>query len=120
MLLVPISLHCRLDQIEFEPENDSQDMQKFDKTLLSLKHDDLKSAIVRLLRQRKNAGGRGSIKRSILQKELTKFLEHAAVLGNARDSVETNLNKAIAALRREAEPRLDKDRGDEMIRLPRK
>lgn len=95
-------------------------MQKYDKTLLSLKHDDLKSAIVRLLRYRKNGGGRGSIKRSILQKELTRFLEYNAVLGNARDSVETNLNRAIAALRRESEPRLDKDRGDEMVRLPRK
>lgn len=94
-------------------------MQKHDKTLLSLKHDDLKGAIVRLLRNRKNGGGRGSIRRSILQRELARFLEYSAVLGNARDSVETNLNKAIAALRREAKPRLDKDRGDDIVRLPR-
>lgn len=87
------------------------------KTLLSLKHDDLKSAIVRLLRDRKNSGGRGSIKRSVLQKELTRFLEITAVLGNARDSVEANLNKAISALRRETNPKLDRDRADDMVRL---
>lgn len=87
------------------------------KTLLSLKHEDLKSAIISLLRDRKNSGGRGSIKRSVLQKELTRFLELAAVLGNARDSGEANLNKAISALRRETNPKLDRDRADDLVRL---
>lgn len=90
------------------------------RNLLSLRHEGLKEAIVRLLRNRLNAGGRGSIKRSILQRELTKSEGVDPVLGNARESVETNLNKAIAALRREQAPRLDKDRGDEMVRLVRK
>ena len=90
------------------------------RTLLSLKHEDLKDAIVRLLKHRVREGGRGSIKRSILQRELTKFLSLEPVLGNARQSVEANLNKAIAALRREQAPRLDKDRGDEMVRLAKK
>lgn len=87
------------------------------RSLLSLRHDELKNGIIRLLKHRVREGGRGSIKRSILQRELTKFLTMDAVLGNARQSVEANLNKAIAAVRREQKPRLDKDRGDEMVRL---
>jgi hypothetical protein len=90
------------------------------RTLLSLRHEDLKEAIVGLLKGRLRAGGRGSIKRSILQRELTRSEGLDAVLGNARTSVETNLNKAIAALRREQPPRLDRDREDEMVRLARK
>lgn len=90
------------------------------RTLLSLKHDELKDGIVRLLKHRVREGGRGSIKRSILQRELTKFLSLEPVLGNARQSVEANLNKAIAAVRREQAPRLDKDRADEMVRLSKK
>ena len=91
-------------------------MQK-NKSLLSLRHDDLKEAIIRLLKGRIKAGGRGSIKRSILQRELTRSEGLEAVLGNARTSVEANLNKAIAALRREHSARLERDRGDDMIRL---
>ena len=68
-------------------------------TLLNLTHDALKTAIVRMLRQRVKTGGRGSIKRSILQRELTKQAGLEAVLGNGRRSVETNLSRAIAALR---------------------
>lgn len=90
------------------------------RNLLSLRHDDLKEAIVRMLRNRLKAGGRGSIKRSILQRELTKSEALDAVLGNPRASVESNLNKAIAALRREHPPRLDKDREDDMVRLAKK
>lgn len=88
-------------------------------TLLSLKHEDLKNAIIRLLKHRVKNGGRGSIKRSVLQKELGKFIKADHVLGNSRISVESNLNKAIAAARRETPPRLDKDRSDDMIRLAR-
>lgn len=90
------------------------------RNLLSLRHDDVKEAIVRLLKNRLRAGGRGSIKRSILQRELTRSESLDAVLGNARTSVDTNLNKAVAALRREQKPRLDKDRGDDLIRLAQK
>lgn len=90
------------------------------RNLLSLRHEDLKEAVVRLLRKRLKAGGRGSIKRSILQRELTRSEGLDAVLGNARTSVETNLNKAIAALRREQPPRLDKEREDDMVRLAKK
>jgi hypothetical protein len=85
--------------------------------LLNLNHDELKGAVVKLLRLRLKNGGRPSIKRSVLQKELTKVLQLEAVLGNPRKSVETNLSRAIAALRLEKPPRLAKDRGDEMVRL---
>lgn len=90
------------------------------RTLLSFKHDELKDSIVRLLKHRVKEGGRGSIKRSILQRALTKFLSLEPVLGNARQSVEANLNKAVAAVRREQSPRLDKDRSDGMVRLAKK
>lgn len=90
------------------------------RNLLSLLHEDLKEAIVRLLKNRLKAGGRGSIKRSILQRELTRSEGLDPILGNARLSVEANLNKAIAALRREQPPRLDKDREDDMVRLAKK
>jgi hypothetical protein len=86
-------------------------------TLLNLKHDALKNGIIRLLRGRRHAGGRGSIKRSVLQKELTRELRLQAELGNKRRSVETNLSRAIAALRLERPPRLQKDKGDDLIRL---
>lgn len=90
------------------------------RTLLSLKHEELKDGVARLLKHRVKEGGRGSIKRIILQRELTKFLSLDPVLGNARQSVEANLNKAIAAVRREQAPSLDKDRGDGMVRLAKK
>lgn len=86
-------------------------------TLLNLKHDALKTGIIRLLRGRRKAGGRGSIKRSVLQRELTRELGLQAELGNKRKSVETNLSRAIAALRLERPPRLQKDKGDDLIRL---
>lgn len=87
------------------------------RNLLSLRHEDLKEAIVRLLRNRLRAGGRGSIKRSILQRELARSEGLDAVRGNARNSVESNINKAIAALRREQTPRIEKDREDHIVRL---
>lgn len=87
------------------------------KTLLNYSHSQLKAAITRLLRNRRANGGRGSIKRSRLQPELAKAEKCAAVLGNPRKAVEANLNKAIAALRSEKSPRIEKNRGDEMIRL---
>jgi hypothetical protein len=90
------------------------------RTLLSLNHDELKDSIVRLLKHRVKEGGRGSIKRSVLQQRLTKFLSLDAVLGNARKKVDASLNRAIAALRLEKAPRLDKDRGDDMVRLAKK
>ncbi len=86
-------------------------------SLLSLKHVKLKTAIVRFLRTRLKKGGRGSIKRSVLQRELTRALGHEAVLGNARREVEAKLNRAIGALRREQPPRLQADKGDDLIRL---
>lgn len=88
-----------------------------ERSLLSFRHEDLKAAIVRLLRNRQKNGGRGSIKRTILQRELTRAERLEAVLGNARGSIEKNLTAAIAALRREQQPRLDKDRNDGMVRL---
>ena len=87
------------------------------RTLSNLSHDQLKSAIVRLLRDRVKSGGRGSIKRSILQRELTRMFAYPAVLGNTRQNVETHLTRAIAALRLEKPPRLARDKGDEMVRL---
>ena len=92
-------------------------MSKSVRTLLNLKHDELKTVIIRLLRSRVNAGGRGSIKRSVLQRELTRLVGCGAVLGNARGSVEANLTRAISALRREDPPRLQRDKGDDMVRL---
>ncbi len=88
--------------------------------LLSLKHDELKDNIVRLLKYRVRQGGRGSITRRILQRQLTKFLSIDLVLGNARQSVEANPNKAVAAVRRDQAPRSDEDRGDEVVRLSKK
>lgn len=90
------------------------------RNLLSLRHEDLKEAIVRLLRNRLKAGGRGSIKRSVLQRELARSEGLDSVLGNARNSVESNINKAIAALRREQTPRIEKDRRDQIVRLVKK
>lgn len=87
-------------------------------TLLSYNTKRLKSAIVRLLKDRENQGGRPSIKRTILQRELTKFLGIEADLGRyARDEVENKLSVAIGALRREAKPKLSPDKKDGMIRL---
>jgi hypothetical protein len=86
-------------------------------TLLNLTHASLKAGIVRLLKSRVRNGGRGSIKRSVLQKELTRELKLDADLGNPRKSVEAGLSRAIAALRQERPPHLQKDKGDYMIRL---
>jgi hypothetical protein len=90
------------------------------RNLLSLRHEDLNEAIVRLLRNRLRAGSRGSIKRSILQRELARSEGLDAVLGNARSSVESNINKAISALRHEQTPRIEKDREDHIVRLAKK
>lgn len=90
-----------------------------ERTLLNFNHAELKTSIVRLLRKRLADGGRGSIKRSVLQRELTRSLECKAVLGNARITVEHNLTKAIAALRQEDPSRLARARGDDMVRLPK-
>lgn len=87
------------------------------RSLLSLQHEDMKDAIVRLLKRRVANGGRGSIKRTVLQSALTKSENLDAVLGNARQAVETKINTAIKALRQEKTPRLDKDRKDGMVRL---
>ena len=86
-------------------------------TLLNLTHEARKAGIVRLLKSRVRNGGRGSIKRSVLQKELTRELQLDAALGNPRKSVEAALSRAIAALRQEQPPRLQKDKGDDLIRL---
>ena len=86
-------------------------------TLLNLTHDALKAGIIRLLKSRVRNGGRGSIKRSVLQKELTRELQLNAALGSPRKSIEANLSRAIAALRLERPPRLQKDKGDDIIRL---
>ena len=86
-------------------------------TLLNLTHEARKAGIIRLLKSRVRNGGRGSIKRSVLQKELTRELQLEAELGNPRKSVEATLGRAIAAQRQEQPPRLQKAKGDDMIRL---
>lgn len=87
-------------------------------SLISFDNDRLKRAIVRFLRDKERTGGRPSIKRSVLQRNLTKFLGLEADLGStARKEVDAKLNRAIAALRREAKPKIRPDKGDEIIRL---
>jgi len=85
--------------------------------LLNLTHEARKAGFIRLLKSRVGNGGRGSIKRSVLQKELTRELQLDAALGNPRKSVEAALGRAIAALRQERPPRLQKDKSDDLIRL---
>jgi hypothetical protein len=84
-------------------------------SLLKKNHQFLKQSILRLLRRRKDAGGLGSIKRDLVQRELMRSLGTEPVLGNARDAVEIRISTAIRALR--VEGKLQPDRKDGRVRL---